>query len=450
MDLEPNPSLYYYVNGKISSCRRCKRKRTLDEDPDHLQFKTCYRCRMIERDQKKFNLSKKNYPDAFANPSKEEIVRLAEHLKATTSKQFTPTATSAPTKISLPIQSTINGFNGNANNFHANSNGYSNGYNGYNSGVAKPLNYANNNLPGTYQFKSNLNAGLSSKQPFATDTLNFQNQTFDQTLALMDSSELQLDDDSADVDLAYNEQLFSFNILSIDPKLNPLTLTEEQQSLLQLSFLAKYHHDQSSNYKVAAHALSPTQPHLCLYCKSNLHKQRIAKQICVDCENKQSIIKDFNHYLTILKLNRTQDLYRIIFMSNVPLEALLKSSLSDNKSSNNVLRLLYDKYVVPINELANSEFLLPSDTSADKQSGPETGNNEASTLKKVLKCASDHSSAASFTDSAIDPEALNFSSNETVNKSSTPPAECKTSQLCLNYDMTTGDLVISFSHSCHL
>ena len=444
MDLEPNPNLYYYVNGKISSCRRCKRKRTLDEDPDHLQFKTCYRCRMIERDQKKFNLSKKNYPDSFANPSKEEIVRLAEHLKASTTKQFTPTATSAPTKISLPVQSTVNSFNSNLNRTLNNNNNSNNNNNGN-----FIINNNNNHLPGTYQFKSNVN-NLPPKQSFVTDPLTFQNQTLDQTLALLENTELQLDDDTVDVDLAYNEQLFSFNILSIDPKLNPLTLTEEQQSLLQLSFLAKYHHDQSSNYKVAAHALSPTQSNLCLYCKANLPKPRIPKQICTDCENKQSILKDFNHYLTILKLNRTQDLYRIIFMSNVPLEALLKSSLSDNKSSQNVLRLLYDKYVVPINKVANSEFLLPNDTASE--SNGHTGNTTTydSILKKVLKCASDHSSTASFTDSAIDPEALSLSNNETVSKTSSIPAECKFSQLCLNYDMNTGDLVISFSHSCHL
>lgn len=128
-------------------------------------------------------------------------------------------------------------------------------------------------------------------------------------------------------------------------------------------------------------------------------------------------------------------------MTNIPLDQLLKSSLSDNKSSQNVLKLLYDKYVVPINEITNAEFLLPNSQSDEP-------SNET-VLKKVLKCASDHSTV-SFTDSAIDPEALNLSTNESVNHGSSVPVECKFSQLCLNYDMNTGDLVISFSHSCHL
>lgn len=402
--------IYYYVNGKISTCRRCKRKRTLDEDPDHLQFKTCFRCRMIERDQKKFNQAKRKLSaevnaGARHNPTREEIEKLAEHLKnatksyQTVTKQFTPTATSVPTKISLPTV---------------------------------PL--KTSPLPGTFQFKHSI-----VPQKFNNDA-SFATQSLDQTLALIENSELQLDDDAADVDLAYNEQLFSFNILSIDPKLNPLTLTAEQQSLLQLSFLAKYHHDQTSNFKIAPHDLSPTQPQFCLSCKATLPQKQLGKQICEDCENKQSTLKDFNHYLTILKLNTTQDLYRIIFMTKISLDELLKSSLSDNKSPQNILKLLYDKYVAPINQLTNAEFLLPYNNDED------TAEKDKQVLKRVLKCASDHS-AMSFTDAAIDPEALNLSSADNNNLGVT--VECKFSQLVLNYDMNTGDLVMSFSHSIH-
>ena len=121
-----NQNIFYYVNGKISTCRRCKRKRTLDEDPDHLQFKTCFRCRMIERDQKKFNQAKRKLnADANAghrpNPTREEIEKFAEHLKNTSkayqaaSKQFNPTATSAPTKVSIPQINTVNTTNFNVN-----------------------------------------------------------------------------------------------------------------------------------------------------------------------------------------------------------------------------------------------------------------------------------------------------------------------------------------------
>lgn len=362
---------------------------------------------MIERDQKKFNQAKRKLSAEVnagqrVNPTREEIEKLAEHLKTTSkayqaaSKQFTPTATSVPTKISLPPTE------------------------------SKP------NHTNTIQFKNN----TVSSNGFTSDPLAFQNQSLE---ALLENPDLQLDDETVDVDLAYNDQLFSFNILSIDPKLNPLTLTPEQQSLLQLSFLAKYHHDQSTNFKIQISALSPTQPNLCMSCKATLPKQRYAKQICEECENKQSILKDFNHYLTILKLNKTQDLYRIIFLTNVPLDELLKSSLSDNRSSQNILKLIYDRYVVPINEITGAEFLLPNNES-------DSGNTDESVLKKVLKCATDHSSM-SFTDSAIDPEALNLSNSENINH--TVQQECKFSQLCLNYDMNSGDLTMSYSHSMH-
>ena len=111
-----------------------------------------------------------------------------------------------------------------------------------------------------------------------------------------------------------------------------------------------------------------------------------------------------------------------------------------------------------INEITNSEFLLPNsdesentdDDKANNKNGTNgmSGNN-STILKKVLKCASDHSSV-SFTDSAIDPEALNLQTNDNQNQNISVPVECKFSQLCLNYDTSTGDLVISFSHSCHL
>lgn len=432
-------NIYYYVNGKISTCRRCKRKRTLDEDPDHLQFKTCFRCRMIERDQKKFNQAKRRLnADASAghrpNPTREEIEKLAEHLKSTsktyqpTTKQFNPTATSAPIQMVIPSKQPPPTF-------------------------SREMKLSNQ-LPGTYQFKNNM---TPVKNNFVSDPIILQNQVLD-TFALLENTDIPLEDENADVDLAYNEQLFSFNILSIDPKLNPLTLTAEQQSLLQLSFLAKYHHDQASIAKIPQHYTSPVQQNLCLSCRANLPKDRLGKQICYDCENKQSILKDFNHYLVILKLNKTQDLNRIIFMDNIQLNELLKSSLSDDKSSQNVLKLLYRKYVVSINEITNSEFLLPNsdesentdDDKANNKNGTNgmSGNN-STILKKVLKCASDHSSV-SFTDSAIDPEALNLQTNDNQNQNISVPVECKFSQLCLNYDTSTGDLVISFSHSCHL
>ncbi|KAG7890829.1 hypothetical protein KL936_002113 [Ogataea polymorpha] len=46
-------SEYVYVNGKPITCRRCKRKRLVSETPEHLQFKTCNPCRVIERAQKR-------------------------------------------------------------------------------------------------------------------------------------------------------------------------------------------------------------------------------------------------------------------------------------------------------------------------------------------------------------------------------------------------------------
>lgn len=37
---------------KFRVCRRCKKRRTTEEPPDHLKFKTCHPCRILERKQK--------------------------------------------------------------------------------------------------------------------------------------------------------------------------------------------------------------------------------------------------------------------------------------------------------------------------------------------------------------------------------------------------------------
>lgn len=428
---------YYYINGRISTCRRCKRKRTMDEDPQHLQFKTCFRCRMIERDQKKFNQAKRKlnqeaYEGHRSNPpTRQEIEQYAEMLKTNSrsynvaGKQFVPTATSHPT----PAGTTAPGAQANA--------------------TSEFQQYIpRQSLMSTLQFTENDSTVLNN------NSTNGFGSGLDPTLALLENADLHLDDDTLEIDLAYNEKLFSFNILSIDPKLNPLTLPAEQQSLLQLSFLAKYHHDQTANFPISPHTLAPTDPNLCLSCtRSNLSPDRLGKQICDSCEKKQSTMRDFNQYLTVLKLNKTQDLYRVIFITKILVVELLKSALSDDKSKDNILQLLYEKYVIPINEITGAEFILPAaDDTTRSEEGESiaapipqiTGYDTENIIKKSLKCASDHS-VSSFTEASIDPEAINLKSDG----NSVQTIDCKFSQLCLSYDTKTGDLVISFSHSFH-
>lgn len=451
-----DPNQYYYVNGKISTCRRCKRKRTLDEDPQHLQFKTCYRCRMIERDQKKFNQARRklNADSSTGSrttpPTHEEIAQLAEFLKSTT-KPVQPT-TSASTPQSKP----------------------------------------NTAIQDSLELKQYIpNQVIQNQSTAQMVDLNKVTQYIDPTLSLLDS-DLNEDSWESQFEMAYNEQLFSFNILSIDPKLNPLTLSMEQQSLLQLSFLSKYQHEHSLT--LSPHSLAPTDGSLCFGCKSSLPSNRLSMQLCSNCENKQSTIKDFNLFLTILKLNLTQDLYRVLFVTNLPLDKLVKSSLSRDKSKDNILKLLYQNFILPINDTAGSEFVLPSSSDNDiiddhhnkshlisnslsltdtispaatmtpnlnSPDGTSSSNSHfkpnhndhlddsnSFILKKILKCACDNS-MESFAEAAIDPEALELQNDDHHHHINTSSIECKFSQLCLSYDLKSGDFVISLSHSCH-
>lgn len=437
-----DPNQYYYVNGKISTCRRCKRKRTLDEDPQHLQFKTCYRCRMIERDQKKFNQARRKLnADAYSGnrstpPTHEEIAQLAEILKT-------------------------------------NSKGP----------AVKPYATANMSVPDSVADISKYMAGAGAIS--APDIKNGGGaQYMDPAMALLEG-DLPEDQWDQNFDIHGNDQLFSFNILSIDPKLNPLTLSLEQQSLLQLSFLAKYQHDHANNLGVNSNSISSVDPRICFSCKIHLPHDRLAKQLCENCENKQSTLKEFNLFLTILKVNLTQDLYRVIFVTNIPVDQLVKSSLSNDRSKENILKLLYEKYVLQINEVSGAEFVLPSNINDDSSNDEERGLREtispaatmtptsvtsastpthfiapqltsssagiehnSSTLKKILHCACDNS-INSFAEAAIDPEALSLQNGNSGATSVAHSIECKFSQLSLSYDMISGDFVISFSHSCH-
>lgn len=413
---------------------------------------------MIERDQKKFNQARRklNADSSSGNrstpPSHEEIAQLAEFLKTTTSK---------PVDLTTPSSSSLHG--------------------------------KNNIIQDSLELKQYIpNQMIQNSSGSTAMDLNKVSQYIDPTLSLLEG-DLNEESWESQFEMAYNEQLFSFNILSIDPKLNPLTLSMEQQSLLQLSFLSKYQHENSLT--LSSHSLAPTDGHLCFGCKSSLPSDRLSMQLCSNCENKQSTIKDFNLFLTIIKLNLTQDLYRVLFVTNLPLDKLVKSSLSRDKSKDNILRLLYQNFVLPINDTAGSEFILPSSSDNDiiddhqnkshlisnslnltdtispaatmtpnlnspdgtyssnshfksNQQNDSLDDSNSFVLKKILKCACDNS-MESFAEAAIDPEALELQNDGHHHQIHSNSIECKFSQLCLSYDLKSGDFVISLSHSCH-
>lgn len=450
-----DPNQYHYVNGKVSTCRRCKRKRTLDEDPQHLQFKTCYRCRMIERDQKKFNQARRKLHTDPSNgsrstpPTHEEIAQLAELLKTTSKSQQPETPSEASPNDKNVQEDTL-----------------------------ELKQYVPVHAPPASP------PAPSQQQPTAHQTqvvdLSKVTQFIDPTLSLLEN-EYTEESWESQFEMTYNDELFSFNILSIDPKLNPLSLSMEQQSLLQLSFLSKYQHDHSPT--LASHTVASIDGNHCFGCNTSLPSNRHTMQLCSNCESKQSTIKDFNLFLTIIKLNLTQDLYRVLFVTNVPLDKLVKSSLSRDKSKENILKLLYQNFILPINDTAGSEFILPSSSNditeyhsatlnlADTISPAATmnpnlestdntssnshfkqrnhrPNSDSHILKKLLKCACDNS-MESFAEAAIDPEALELQSDDHHRRIHAGSIECKFSQLCLSYDLDSGDFVISLSHSCH-
>ncbi|VEU22736.1 DEKNAAC103815 [Brettanomyces naardenensis] len=254
----------------------------------------------------------------------------------------------------------------------------------------------------------------------------------------------------------FNQQLFSFNILSIDPKLNPLSLPPEQQSLIQIAYLAKLHYDQQFSNALQYSEVN-LRPNQCLNCSRNLSLQRLGKQLCEACESKPSIVRQLNYYLTILKVNRHQDLYKVIFLTNISVENLLKSSLSADRSRQNILNKLYDKYVSPINETAGAEFIFLKEqplaaVNEEDSNGGENHHHESPVIRKFLKCAKDLSASRAVSDENIDPEALKLegSKESTFVKPLLTSNHGCNSLICLSYDTRNGDLVICFTHQAHL
>ncbi|GME72630.1 unnamed protein product [Ambrosiozyma monospora] len=410
---------YYYINGKISTCRRCKRKRTLDEDPDHLQFKTCYRCRMIERDQKKINQAKRKMaidPAAIMSrraafePEPSGYVEVAVG-----GSHYYNQATQVSSTTTMPV-------NGGS--------GTSTGVAGVAPGV---IGVAPNGTTSIYGNTSNVVDMNANPNPSGTlDSLGVKPTSMNND----NNNSFGKPTDSA----LYNDQLYTFNILSIDPKLNPLTLPDEQQFLIQGNYLTKLHNDQQTIPQLPQLAngvfLSPTQ---CLSCLNNLKPPQLSTQMCNDCSHKESVIRDFNLYLTILKINSKIDLNKVIYMSNVSVDSLLKSSMSSDRSAKNIANKLYEKYVVPINMMTGAEFIY-LDT-------PE--NSDTGVLKRFLRCVQDMVNSALVDLANIDPEALQLNGDlETQTQELFSKNSCS-SLICISYDLNSGDLTMSFTHKAH-
>lgn len=465
---------YHVIDGRVAVCRRCKRKRLREELPEHLTFKTCFKCRMVERDQKKSNQARRRASiesPVESSPSQAEIAQFAEFLNDII-PQGKQKSASAKSESTFELKEYVP---------NKKSNRSTTSYKRKKSIVSLP----SQNVSGE-SISSVSHSVSNSVNNSIVDLNNYSNskptnQCIDPTLSLLDSTEINEDqwDPQFDLSIDASPILPSSSVsLMVDPKppsssatssfntqslqssqtsllsssQPPSLLSSEQQSLIQLSFLAKYHPDDQIPH-------SPTNDHnLCLHCKSHLDPTRIQLPLCHSCESRDTVIKDWNIFQTIIKMNVHQDLNGVILVLNIPVYVLTTSinTNSSHLSKNSILNILYDKFVVPINHLTNSQFCLPLVTNQLHQFGtispadtisstnedfltPSGNEDHQNYIKCILKCSYD-SSIDAF-DNVIDPQALGLSKNNGV--------QCKFSQLYISYNTKNGNLVLSLSHSAH-
>ncbi|QPG73094.1 hypothetical protein FOA43_000399 [Brettanomyces nanus] len=460
---------FYYIDGKISTCRRCKRKRTLDEPPEHLQFKTCYRCRMIERDQKKVNQARRRGSSSrLDSPSLSHSHHAHRDIASSYYTRGGPTATSHAPAVFNPIGAANSVGDVGVVNRNTSSSLLTNGLNvpdvsTMNSDNLININLANSFARGNSAYVSKGNgAGIVTLDGASISAAAAAAAAVPSTFNALNVIPLGNAGDgsvahgrvSSLTPSIFNEGLYSFNIRSIDSKSNPLSLPQEQQTLIQLSFLTKLHYDQryTNSLQYSALGLRADQ---CVNCSRNIATPNGGRQLCDGCLSRPSIVHIFNYYLTVLKLNKRQDLYKVIFVTRISVDNLLKSSLSADRSRSNIINKLYDRFIDPINNVTGAEFIFMKDDIDHETNGnSEKSSNHARifpVIKRFLKCAKDHSSLTTVKEENIDPEALKlegFKENIYVQSSKLTHRGCN-SLIFLDYDMRNGDLMICFSHQVH-
>lgn len=252
---------------------------------------------------------------------------------------------------------------------------------------------------------------------------------------------------------APTESLFTFNILCIDQKINPLLLPLEQQHLMQTAFLKNLRSDQAITNALRYNCFEQQLPNQCLNCMSNLTPDQMGKQLCPVCQQGGSVIHLLNQFLTILKLNRRRDLYKVILLTRIPLNHLLKSSMTADCSYRSVLNKLYDKFITPINDITGAEFVFVNSLLLTPQAAALIPKG---VIKQSFRCTKDISTLKLVTNDNIDPEALKLEKIEetqtekssTIKPSEFPAVGCQ-SLINLSYDTRNGDLTICFSHRKH-
>ncbi len=424
---------YYYINGKISTCRRCKRKRTLDEPPEHLKFKTCYRCRMIERDQKKGHQGRRNH-------SAHSIRKPPHHTHSVKVEAIAQQINSSKPTVYLPqmITNTSLGMMSHAVNMNQeielqhNASVPITDMGPTRSNVFIDMTHTNiSNSNGSIPAKDE-NFVLYNPQFKEARETNLKNLGLNTTSAstgylqsFPTSYPMQLSDDTGK-----NEQLL---------------MSPEQKEAMLNNFLFQLREDQQQSKSLRSVYTIPTV-NQCMNCFENLEQNKLGIQICEACQHQKSVIHAFSYYLTILRRNKKDELCKVNFISKINLNKLL--ALSGEKTGKDVATCLYEEFIFPINEATGAEFVVLD------QKGDQKKKSESKLISLILKCTNDPACSKDVSNDNIDPEALlmdstNFQSDKYYVTSTKKQKRGCDSLITISYDLRTGDLAMSFSHKAH-
>ncbi|ODV86302.1 hypothetical protein CANARDRAFT_182216, partial [[Candida] arabinofermentans NRRL YB-2248] len=295
---------YVYINGKPVTCRRCKRKRVKSERPEHLQFKTCNPCRVIERAQKR----RGNKITLYRNREEYEILR---RLKM-----------------------------------------------------------------------------IEENEPY---------QTPDEELAMSSSAHVHH---------------------------QPQHYVPESSPYIQYGQQAEPQPVDDTQHQLHAELEKAER-----YLENNAGLNQAFN----------TVLKNFDFYLMLLKVNQSQNVEQVIFSEVLPLEKLLKSALSKDTSVANIVLKLYDKFIMPISKITGYDFRFQSQIDFVKYA-----TIFPVVIREYLKCTDDNEMA--FEDDNIDSELIAL---QKAHSQKYLANESCSSSLFLSYHTETGQLVICFSHKAH-
>jgi len=226
---------------------------------------------------------------------------------------------------------------------------------------------------------------------------------------------------------------------------NQLPMSSEQKEAMQNSFLFQLREDQQQSKSLRFVYTIPTVSQ-CMNCLRTLGQDKLGVQLCETCQRQKSVIHIFSYYLSILRYNRKNDLYKLTLLTKISPSNLLNSG--PENTGKDVVTSLYEKFIFPINNATGAEFVV-----IDQKIHQEKAR-KSEFINIALKCTNDPGCSKDVSNDDIDPEALlmdssNAQSGKYYATSTNRQKKGCNSLITISYDLMNGDLAMSFSHKAH-